>query len=373
MDNVPVVSLGLVGCGGIAYEHGHAQERYVPDVRFAACADANLDAARNFAERFGVPRWHPSLQEMLAGGDVDGIFIATWPSNHLQLIEECIRAGAKKILCEKPIVLNRQEALRLWAVANEAGATVLEGLMYRHHPAIIRLEELARGGDIGELDHVRASFSYFKAERLSRETIDPNDPHRPWRFRRNDGGGALYDIGVYAINACTALAASLPVRAVAFGRSNDNFGVADKAIGMVEYANGCVGEVESTEAASTTQEIQVSGSLGSLFVPQAWTIYEDSVIELRRPVPSQYRPLDRPFAVMTDRFAAPAANGWACQLANFGRMIRGGEPPRITLAESVVNTCILDALVTSLESGEIVDIVIPEDVAQQFEKTRMSA
>ena len=107
----------------------------------------------------------------------------------------------------------------MWDLAHRSGATITEAFMYRHHPAIARIDRILSAGDLGTVDHVRASFTYVN---LAEENgIDPKDPNRPWRFRADQGGGALYDIGAYAINACTHVADALPVRVAAFGRAEN--------------------------------------------------------------------------------------------------------------------------------------------------------
>ena len=86
----------------------------------------------------------------------------------------CLEAGARNILCEKSLALTGAEALEIWRAADEAGAVVVEGFMYRHHPAIARIDELLAAGSVGQLDNIWAAFSLFDPA-----DSEADDPKRP--------------------------------------------------------------------------------------------------------------------------------------------------------------------------------------------------
>lgn len=360
----PPVRVGIVGAGYIAGVHGDAASSIPGRLQIVAVADPNQAAARRLAETYGWPQVYAGVDEMLAAEQLDVVIIATWPSTHLSLIRECVDAGVKHILCEKPFVLTGAEALEVWELAQRSGATITEAFMYRHHPAIARIDRELEAGNLGTLDHVRASFTYVN---LAEENgIDPKDPNRPWRFRADQGGGALYDIGAYAINACTHVADALPTRVAAFGRVENAFGTSDKIIGIIDYDNDVVGMIEASEISDSTQELQISGDGGTLYLPFAWTIYDETEISVRRSVPTSHRDQSRIFRTLDERIQIPRSNAFQDQLESIAAVVRGDREPLVTLAETVVNTITMEALAESLRTRREVDVEIPADVAAAF-------
>jgi predicted dehydrogenase len=358
------VRIGVIGAGYIAGVHGQAAAAVPGKIQIVAVADANPDAAAAAARTHGWPSSYGDAAEMLAAEQLDAVIIATWPSTHLELIRQVVEAGVRYVLCEKPFVLTGEEALQVWALAGESGATIIEAFMYRHHPALDRIDQLLHRRELGAIDHVRASFTYVN---LAEENgIDPKDPNRPWRFRADQGGGALYDIGAYAINACTHVAGGLPVRVAAFGRVANVFGTSDKIMGLIDYDNDVVGMIEASEISDSTQELQISGDCGTLYLPATWTIYDETEISIRRAIPTSHRDQTRIFRTLEDRFAVPKSNAFTDQLVNLAAVVREQATPRVSLAETVVNTITMEALATSLTERQEVEVLIPDDVAAAF-------
>lgn len=122
--------------------------------------------------------------------------------------------------------------------------------------------------------------------------------------------------------------------------------------GLIEYDNRRVGIVESSRRSSLTQELQVAGSTGILIMPIAWTIMGDSSITIRRS-----EGWDR---LLGDTYQIAGANAYQLQLENFAAAIRGEAEPAMPLAESVVNTCTIEALVTSALEKRPVDVEVPD-------------
>jgi predicted dehydrogenase len=356
--------VGIVGAGYIAGVHANAAAPISDVLRIVAVADADASAAQMMAARYGYGNAYGDVAAMLANERLDGVIIATWPSSHLELIHQCVGAGIRYVLCEKPFVLSGADAVDAWQLAERSGSTITEAFMYRHHPAIDRVDRLLASRELGTLDHVRASFTYVNLAAAG--AFEPTDPSRPWRLRADQGGGALYDIGAYTINACTYAAAAIPTRVAAFGRQRNAFGTSDKIMGLIDYDNGVVGLIEASETSDCTQELQIFGELGTLHLPFTWTIYDESEITIQRSLPVTHRHPDQHFRTLTDRFAVPRSNAFQDQLMNAANVMRGAASPRVTLAETVVNTLTMEALATSLNEREEVDVRVPPEIARAF-------
>jgi predicted dehydrogenase len=110
------------------------------------------------------------------------------------------RAG-KHVLCEKPIALSARQAAELKEVANKV--CIMEACMVRFHPQWLRVQELVRSGAVGDLRALQVYFSYFNRDGAN------------IRNQLASGGGALYDIGCYAIVAGRFFFEAEPLRAMA--------------------------------------------------------------------------------------------------------------------------------------------------------------
>jgi len=345
------IRLGLIGCGGISHFHARAAKNSRHAIRFVACCDIRPDAAEAWAKQCGCERFCTDFEAMLRTERLHGVLLATWPNQHREQIERCLAAGARNILCEKALTLTGKEAAEILTMANAANAFVMEGFMYRHHPAIRKLETILATGELGPVDNVRAAFHSFDPE------MEPGDsPNRNWRQRRECGGGIPYDLACYAVNACGHFTGSVPARAFASGNVSPKYGTVNRLYGMIEYANGTVGIIESSKKSSFNQELQVTCANGILHVPVAWTLYDASAIR-------QFR-CESCGTLLTDTYAIRQADAYQLQLENFAAVIRGQEKPVVPLAQSVANTFAVEALVTSLLEKRIVDVNVPASVAK---------
>ncbi len=361
--------VGLIGAGYIARVHVHAAAGLGSDLSICAISDTQISAARDLVELQGHGKAYEDVATMLEEERLDGVIIATWPSNHLELIQQCVEAGVRYVLCEKPFVLTGDQAMQVWSLADRAGAHVTEGFMYRHHPVFDRVDRILGERQLGVIDHVRASFTYVN--RIV-EDYRPDDARRPWRLQAELGGGALYDIGAYAVNACRYVANAAPTQVAAFGRQRNAHGTSDRVHALVEYANGAVGIVQASETAETSQELAIYGQQANLHVPQAWTVYDESELVLSRSIDAVHTEPDRHFRTLTDRLAVPRSNAFVDQLRQAAAVMRGAEQPRVALAETVVNTFTIEAMTTALFHQETVAVTVPPDVLRSLESTAVA-
>ena len=156
--------------------------------------------AENFALKYGVGKAYRTVDDLCADPDVDIVYIATPNNTHFTLIKQCLEEG-KHVIAEKSITLNTDELRMLFDIAYERGLILAEAQTIYHMPLY---KQLVRMKDIGELGKVRiitANFGSFK-------NYDPNNRF----FSKELGGGALLDIGVYALSAVRLFLDSDPAR-----------------------------------------------------------------------------------------------------------------------------------------------------------------
>jgi predicted dehydrogenase len=347
------IALAMIGCGGISHAHARAAQASGA-VRFVTCASRTEEKARLWAAQYGCQSHYASYEEMLQREAVDGVVLATWPNQHREQVEGCLERGVRNILCEKALTMTGADALQIWEKVQDADAFLMEGFMYRHHPAIRRIEQLASRG-LGTAGSIHASFSVYDPE-----DAPPTDAGRNWRQRKECGGGVPYDLLCYCVNACQHFAGGRPLRVYCRGGTSDVYGTINRMYGLIEYDSGCVGIVESSKRSSLTQELRISCAGGILTLPTAWTISDDAAVTLTRGAPWP--------TPLAETYGVRRADSYQLQLENFAAVIRGTARPVMPLAESVENTCVLEALVTSVSQQGPVDVVVPEVIARAIRR-----
>lgn len=178
---------GVLATGGIARRFV-ADLHQIPDAEVVAVGSRTAETAQDFAATHGISRAYGSWQELAADSDVDIIYVATPHSHHHAASLTCLRAG-KPLLIEKPITLDLAQAQDLVTMARERRLFLMEAMWMRTLPAMLKVQKRIGEGAIGEITAIQASFGLqpeFEPEHRLR------NPHL--------GGGALLDLGVYAVH-----------------------------------------------------------------------------------------------------------------------------------------------------------------------------
>ena len=177
--------VGIIGAGWIADKMAEALSP-LSDYCVYAIASRSLEKAAAFAERWNVPKAYGSYEEMLDDKDVDLVYIATPHSHHFPHTMLALEHG-KHVLVEKAFTANAQEAEVLIRTAREKGLFITEAIWTRYMPLSHKVKKIMESGIIGEPRLLTATLCYmmeFK-ERILRPDLC---------------GGALLDLGVYALN-----------------------------------------------------------------------------------------------------------------------------------------------------------------------------
>ncbi|WP_343235465.1 Gfo/Idh/MocA family protein [Streptomyces bauhiniae] len=179
--------LGLLGCADIAQRRALPSLARVPDFALTAVASRDAGKAKLFASRFGaapVARY----EELLAREDLDAVYIPLPAALHAPWAGRALAAGLH-VLVEKPAAATAEEAARLTRLARERGLVVMENFAFVHHTQQEAVRTLLAEGAIGELRSLSAEFAF------------PSLVDTDIRYRRELGGGALLDAGVYPLRA----------------------------------------------------------------------------------------------------------------------------------------------------------------------------
>ncbi|MBY5034398.1 Gfo/Idh/MocA family oxidoreductase [Streptococcus gallolyticus] len=141
-----------------------------------------------FAQKYGIEKVYEKIEDVFADPEVDIIYISTPHNTHINYLRQALAAG-KHVLCEKSITLNSQELEEAIQLAEENHVLLAEAMTIFHMPIYRQLKSMADSGAFGELKMIQMNFGSYKE-------YDMNNRF----FNRDLAGGALLDIGVYALS-----------------------------------------------------------------------------------------------------------------------------------------------------------------------------
>lgn len=175
-----------LGCGVIANQL--AQALQAQGSSLYSVANRTHDKAVAFAEKYGIGKVYEDIDEVFTDENVDIIYISTPHNTHIKYLRKALAAG-KHVLCEKSITLNSQELEEAIKLAEDNHVILAEAMTIYHMPVYKKLNEIIASGALGELKLLQMNFGSYKE-------YDMNNRF----FNRNLAGGAMLDIGVYALS-----------------------------------------------------------------------------------------------------------------------------------------------------------------------------
>lgn len=175
-----------LGCGVIANELALAMEKR--GQKLYSVANRTKSKAVAFAEKYGIKKVYDSIDEVFDDPNVDIIYISTPHNTHIEYMKKALSSG-KHILCEKSITLNSDELAEAVDIAEKNHLILAEAMTIYHMPLYRTLKKRIDSGDFGRLNLIQMNFGSYKE-------YDMNNRF----FNRNLAGGALLDIGVYALS-----------------------------------------------------------------------------------------------------------------------------------------------------------------------------
>jgi predicted dehydrogenase len=203
------IGMGVVGTGAIGMRCALAHLS-VPDVqdrvRLAAVCDPAPGRARAAAEKFGVPSWYESFEEVLADSSVDAVTICSPIGLHYAHGIAAINAG-KHVHFNKTMATRVSECDDMMRLAAEKGVRLVASPGMMAHPHNRRIRERILDGAIGQVIWAAAgaAISTYHLEEEFRTGDDVLTQVEPsWYFKR-PGGGPLYDVTVYSLHNLTGI------------------------------------------------------------------------------------------------------------------------------------------------------------------------
>lgn len=180
------IKWAVLGTGVIANEMAVALKKIRRNIY--AVGNRTYSKAVDFAKKYGIEKVYDDYNDMFTDSDVDVIYITTPHNTHIEFMKKAIRNG-KHILVEKSITLNSRELNEAMELAALHNVVIGEAMTIYHMPVYKKLKEILDSGRLGKVNLITMNFGSYKEYNMNNRF-----------FNRNLAGGAMLDIGVYALS-----------------------------------------------------------------------------------------------------------------------------------------------------------------------------
>lgn len=318
---------------GVLGVSGHLQTRMLlpmttcDEIKVVALASRSIEKAERVAQQWGIEKAYGSYEELLRDADIEAVYIPLPNHMHLEYIKKSMAAG-KHVLCEKPLTLNAAETKELIDFAKETDVKLMEAFMYRFHPKWKMVKELMKVSGIGEVQSIHTIFSYS------------NNDLRNIRNIKEYGGGALMDIGCYAISSARYILGLEPSRVMGLNYISETTQTDILSSGILDFGKA---RAVFTVGTSTypAQEVKVYGTGGVLEVVIPFNDPYDVKGNVKVTTSLGERTIEfEPINQYSELFRA------------FVKSIREDVKVPVSLEDSYMNMQIIDQLLVSGQSGQ---------------------
>ncbi len=327
-----LIRYAVVGCGHIAQAavlpaFGNARR----NSRLAAIVSGDPVKREQLSQKYAIARAcsYEQYDELLKSGEIDAVYIALPNSLHAEYAERAARAGVH-VLCEKPMAVSEAECQLMARAAREHQVKLMVAYRLHFERANLEAVEIARSGRIGEPRLFTSTFTM--------DVVPGNI-----RAKRALGGGVLYDIGIYCINAARSLFREEPVEAlaVAAGALGD---VEESVSAVLRFPSERLASFSASFGAAKVSEYRLVGTKGELAVDPAY--------EYARPL--EHRLSFEGELAGERRFAR--RDQFAPELLYFSDCLLQNRDPEPSAEEGLADVRVIRALYRSIETGAPVEL-----------------
>ncbi|SCN46634.1 oxidoreductase, Gfo/Idh/MocA family [methanotrophic endosymbiont of Bathymodiolus azoricus (Menez Gwen)] len=299
--------------------------------RRAGAAEALL---KEYASQVEQVQVYNDPTDLLKDPNIDIVYIPLASQDHAQWTLRAIEQG-KHVLCEKPMALSVADIEAIEVAAKKHNVYVMEGFMYRFHPQHQRIQEIINAGTIGTVRLVRTCFAY------------PMQPARLYRIDRDisQGGGAMWDIGCYAIHAARLYFDNTQAQAVTLLAKYNANGADVSSSGMIDFGDGKYAQFSFSFEHARRAEYEIIGTKGGLKCHNVWAKQtEEPIISWSTDSGKQ----------QTETLNA--ANHFQLEVEHFSDCILKNTPPKLSLQDAKDNCTIITAALQSAEQGKTIQL-----------------
>lgn len=275
-----------------------------------------------------------NFEHIINNNHIQAVYIPLSNDEHVKWTIKAIAKG-KHVLCEKPMSLAVADIDAMIMASKRHNVTVMEGFMYRFHPQYLRIKEIIDSGLIGEVRYVRSCFSYMM------------QPARLYRVANSikNGGGAMWDIGCYAIHAIRLAFYNQSPLAVSAMAKQCESGADVSCNGIVDFADGKYAHFAFGFEHARRAEYEIIGSKGGLKCHNVWAKQTEA------PVISWWTE-----AGLQDQETLAPANHFRLQVEHFNDCVLKHKQPALSSADARANCQLIVAALDSVKTGKQIKI-----------------
>jgi predicted dehydrogenase len=242
--------------------------RATTNSQVTALVSGHRDKADRIAAEYGIPSTciysYENFDQIANNPAVDAVYVALPNSMHAEYTIRAAKAG-KHVLCEKPMSINVAEAEKMIAACKAANVKLMIAYRCHYEPTNLKAVRIIREGSLGKVQAIESAFGF---------DMGPNE----WRTNKKlAGGGPVFDVGIYSLNACRYLTAEEPQHISAYASTIDHdprfAEVEENVAWTMRFPSGIVASCATTYGAGMPGYYRVYGSKGWLQVDQAF-VYE---------------------------------------------------------------------------------------------------
>lgn len=253
-----VIGLGHISQAAVLPAFKHAKRNST----LAALVSGEPKKLKQLGRRYGVQRTcgYEGVDELFASGEIDAVYIALPNDMHKDYTIRAARAGLH-VLCEKPMAVSASECEEMIRATRAANVKLMIAYRLHFERANLEVAKLARSGKLGELRFFSSDFSM----QVSDDNIRLNPPGK--------GGGPLYDIGIYCMNAARYCMGEDPVEVWATGtRSKDpRFREVDETVAAtMRFKDERLATFTCSFGAADKSVYSITGTKGSVTLDPAY-------------------------------------------------------------------------------------------------------
>jgi len=271
--------IGVIGAGRIGKLHANNLASRVPNAELAAISDVYEPAAKELAEKLGVPAYYNDYHKILEDPTIDAVFICSSTDTHSPISMEAAKAG-KHIFCEKPIDHDIDKIRPVLEEVKKAGVRYQVGFNRRFDRNFKHVHDVVQAGGIGDVQIVK---------------VTSRDPEAPPLSYVKVSGGIFVDMTIHDFDMVRYLSGSEVEEVSAVGAClvNPEIGKAgdvDTCIITLKFANGALGVIDNSRQAvyGYDQRIEVFGSKGCITAdnetPNNTTLYTADAVTKEKPL-----------------------------------------------------------------------------------------
>jgi predicted dehydrogenase len=309
-----------------------ARRRIIPALRdtgarVVAVASKNRARAEEFARDNKIERFYEGYENLLDDPEIDAIYLPLENVHHHEWALKTAQAR-KACLCEKPLVLTAADARSLQDAFAETGCRLQEAFMWRHHDQVKWVSDQIAKGRIGELRRVNTTFSL---------TLDR--PTDNYRWRRDQGGGALWDIGCYCVNASRFFFGEEP-RSASFRADflpGEN-GIDENGAGWLDFGEGRFATFSISFRTAFAQGIELLGNEGRVWIEAPWLqVDRKTRVSIERNQETTFQDFD-------------SMNAYAAMIQHFTHTVRNPEVASQPAEDGCLQAIAMDGVAESMDN-----------------------